>query len=72
MYKIQAGAKFQKINPRWEHGIFVGVRRRSNELLVSRPDGVVAVRSVRRIPLEKRWCEDCVGWVQWAPWNKYK
>jgi hypothetical protein len=48
------------------------LRRRSNELLISRPEGVVAVRSVRRIPVEKRWCEDCVGWVQWAPGHKHK
>ena len=66
-YKIQAGAKLQKIEPRWKEGIFVGVRRRSNELLISRPEGVLALRSVRRLPAEKRWSEDCVGWVQWAP-----
>ena len=32
-YKIQAGAKLQKIEPRWKEGIFVGVRRRSNEFV---------------------------------------
>jgi hypothetical protein len=72
LYKIQAGGRLQKINPRWEHGIFVGVRRRSNELLVSRLDGIKAVRSIRRIPFEKRWGEDCLNWVQWAPWHRYK
>ena len=30
------------------------------------------VRSIKRIPIEKRWGEDCVNWVQWAPWNRYK
>ena len=65
LYKIQAGGKLQKINQRGEHGIFVGVRRRSNELLISRPDGIKAVRSIRRIPVEKRWGEDCLNWVQW-------
>ena len=39
LYKIHGGPKLQKINPRWEPGIFVGVRRRSNELLISRPKG---------------------------------
>ena len=29
-------------------------------------------RSVRRIPLEQRWCNDCVDWVTFVPWNKYK
>ena len=51
LYKIQAGAELQKISPRWEYGIFVGVRRRSNELLVSRPDGVMAVQYDKLIPI---------------------
>ena len=72
LYKIKGGQKLQKLEPRWRHGIFVGVRKRSNELWVSRPEGIFAVRSVRRIPLESRWGEDCVNWVQWAPWNRYK
>ena len=50
----------------------MGVKRKSNEVLVARPEGITAVRSVRRIPFEKRWGEDCLNWVQWAPWNKYK
>ena len=25
-----------------------------------------------RIPLEERWSEDCVKWIQWAPWHKYR
>ncbi|MEC8428647.1 MAG: hypothetical protein VXZ35_09485, partial [Pseudomonadota bacterium] len=72
LFKLQAGAKIQKINPRWEYGIFVGLRRRSNEILVARPEGITAVRSVRRIPFEKRRGVDCLNWVQWAPWNKHK
>ena len=22
--------------------------------------------------MEKRWGEDCLNWVQWAPWHRYK
>ena len=22
--------------------------------------------------MEHRWGEDCVNWVKWAPWNRYK
>ena len=39
LYKMKAGAKMGKIEDRWKHGIFVGVRKRSNELWISRPDG---------------------------------
>ena len=35
LYKIKITSKLEKINARWEHGIFVGIRRRSNELMVS-------------------------------------
>ena len=30
------------------------------------------VRSIRRIPVEQRWSRDCVEWVQWVPWNRYR
>ena len=33
---------------------------------------MLSVRSVRRIPFEHRWSEDCLKWVQWVPWNRYK
>ena len=29
-------------------------------------------RSVRRIPIEERWCDDNVEWVQLALWHRYK
>ena len=67
LFKKHLGAKSEKINARWEYGIFVGVRRKSNELWIVTVDGIVNVRSVRRIPLEKRWSEDCLNWVRWAP-----
>ena len=40
--------------------------------MVATGDGIHFVRSVKRIPFEKRWGEDCVSWVNWAPWNRYK
>ena len=64
--------KLQKINARWDLGIFVGVRKRSNELAIAAEDGIHFVRSVKRVPFEKRWGEDCASWVKWAPWNRYK
>ena len=62
----------EKIRARWAYGVFVGVKRRSNELMISTPEGIHFVRAVRRIPAEKRWGEDCVNWVKWAPWRRYK
>ena len=56
----------------WQHGIFVGVRRRSGELWISVEDSVFAVRSVRRIPEEHRWGEDCVKVVNRILRNRNK
>ena len=41
-------------------------------LMVARPEGVIFARSARRLRMDKRWSEDCVNWVQWAPWHRYK
>ena len=46
--------KLQKINARWDYGIFVGVRRQNNELMIANQVGVFYTRSIKRIPIEKR------------------
>ncbi len=71
LFKLKPAQKMEKINPRWEYGIFVGVRRRSGEICVSIKEKVCAVRSVTRIPAENRWSRDSVDWVTRVPWNRY-
>ena len=56
----------------WECGIFVGARRKSNELMVATRGGVKMARSVRRIIKENRWTEDTLKWVRHAPWHLYE
>ena len=46
--------KQEKLNARWEYGIFVGVRPRSGELIIATPAGICKVRSVRRVPMEDK------------------
>ena len=72
LFKRKLGSKMEKINARWDYGIFVGVRRMSNEVWVATQDGIFNVRAVRRIPVEKRWSEDCLTWIRWALWHRYK
>ena len=72
MWKVRPKQKMNKINSRWEYGIFVGVRPRSGEVWVATREGLEKVRSVRRIPFEDRWGDDCINWVKHAPWNRYK
>jgi len=72
LYKIKIKDKLEKINARWEYGIFVGIRQRSGELWVGTPSGIIKTRAVKRIPVEKRWDDDCLEWIKGAPWIKYK
>ena len=32
LFKLKRGNKLEKLNARWDYGIFVGVRRRSNQV----------------------------------------
>ena len=70
--KVKATAKLEKMNSRWEFGIFVGVRRRSGEVWIAVKGKILSARSVRRIPVEHRWGEDCLSLVDRVPWNRYK
>ena len=60
----------EKMNPRWEYGVFVGVRADSGDLWVATKGGLQAVRSVRRLPLEERWRPDNREYVKPVPWNR--
>ena len=57
LWKSPAGAKMEKLNARWGYGLFMGVRARSNELIIADRDtnGLKYVRTVKRVPLEQRW-----------------
>ena len=75
LYKKKKGPKMEKLNPRWEYGIFVGLRRRSNEIIIiiiATEGGLEDARSVKRIPEANRWSVDSLSWVKWAPWRRYK
>ena len=59
----------EKLLPRWEYGVFVGIKQRSAELLIMAEDGLKVVRSARRVPVEERWLQECLDWVNVVPWN---
>ena len=72
LYKVHTHDKMEKISPRLEFYIFVGVRRTSGEVWIATRDKLQCARSIRRIPVEQRWGDDCLSWVQGVPWNLYK
>ena len=53
-WKKKLGNVKQKLNSRWEKGIFVGVSRSSHEVMVANPEGVVLAKDVIRMPREQR------------------
>ena len=52
--RLQSVGK-DKLDTRWEDGVFAGVREESGELYVMREEGVIKVRSFQRKPEEERW-----------------
>eukprot|EP00973_Karenia_brevis_P020307 2788771-Karenia_brevis.AAC.1 len=62
----------EKIKPRMEYGIFVGVSGKSGEFLRFDSDGIRKVRTTRRIDPSKRWGLDSLKWGVWAPWRRYR
>jgi hypothetical protein len=70
LWKAKVVGPLQKINPRWQYGMFVGVNHRSGELYIATQEGkIYVVRTVKRIPVEHRWQEECLSWIQSVPWN---
>ena len=43
-----------KLDPRWEKGIWLGNRDRSGEAIIGTPDGCIKVRFIRRRPEDER------------------
>ena len=52
----------------WGEGVYLGQRMVSNESLIGTKDGIVRVRSVNRVPKQKRW-EDNLSYVCGLPWK---
>ena len=40
--------------------------------MVANEEGVHFARSIRRVPVEKRWEMSNLKLVKWAPWHRYK
>jgi hypothetical protein len=59
----------EKILPRWDYGVFLGIKQVSGELKIMGQGGLKIVRSARRIPVEERWDEKALEWVKVVPWN---
>ena len=72
LFRKHAGNMQQKIKSRLEHGVFVGIMKRSKELMVTTRSGSKFARIAKRFPFERRWGGSNLEFGQSAPWRKYK
>ena len=67
---LKSSGRLNKLEPRFETGVFVGIRDRSDEILVMTSTGVYKARTFKRKPEEERWdagfLSTCVG-LPWKP-----
>ena len=51
----QEGSFLEKLTKRFDFGIFVGVRRVSNESIIATKEGIIFERCIKRISDNLRW-----------------
>ena len=66
----KSAAPLGKLASLWESGVFVDVRGKTGELMVSDSQGVYKTRTVQRRPQPERWSQVStaeLAWVRWRP-----
>ena len=63
------GARQAKLDPKWQHGAFIGIRDRRDEMLIMTTTGVYKTRNVRRRPESERWDFEFLVALKGTPWN---
>ena len=58
-----------KYDTRWFEGVFLGFKGLTNEFLIGTPDGVKAVRTIRRKPIQDRWDIEALNNFKGLPWK---
>ena len=63
------GARQAKFDPKCKDGAFIGIRDRSDEMLIMTTSGVYKTRNVRRRPELERWDFEFLMTLMGTPWN---
>jgi thiol-disulfide isomerase/thioredoxin len=59
----------QKLDVRWERGVFLGVKESTTEKIVGNAGGTYTVQSVRRLPLEQQFSAELLQTIVGLPWK---
>ena len=57
------------MNPRYQYGVWLGMRSNSAECFIGNADGVFRGREIRRLEPQDRWDREAVNSVIGAPWR---
>ena len=63
------GARQAKLDPKWQDGAFIGIRDRSDEMLIMTPSGVYKTQNVRRRQELERLDFEFLTTLEGTPWN---
>ena len=59
----------EKIEVRWEEGIFVGVHDRSGEVRIATKDGIIKAWDIKSMSGDERWQKDKIVNIVGTPWK---
>ena len=58
-----------KLSSSWREGVFLGVKGKSGELVVSDGNGIWKTRTIQRRPMDERWDQSSLDLVKYHPWT---
>ena len=72
MAQEPSGGALGKLSVAWSNGVRLGVKGRSNEIIVSESSGVWKTRTVQRRPIGDRWDVKNAEQIQFVPWKVHE
>ena len=70
--KKPSGGALGKLSVAWSYGVFLGVKGRSNEIIISEANGVWKTRTVQRRSIGDRWDVANAEQIQFVPWKVHE
>ena len=58
-----------RMNPRYQYGVWLGMRNNSAEYFIGNADGVFRAREIRRLEPQVRWDKEAINNVIGVPWR---
>ena len=66
---LRQDRRANKAEPRFDYGVWAGIRIGGADVYILTPEGAVRARNVRRLPEAERWDMDFVSKVRVVPWD---